>query len=336
MNGANLLQGVNKPISPIALGTAHFTRDQQPLWTDLLDQFADNGGTAIDTGHIYRDSEPIIGDWLATRSDAGRIVICTKGGHGDNILPPDNWRETLETELSESLRRLRIDTIDMYWLHRDNPAVPVGPIVECLNRFASEGRICAFGGSNWTLPRVLEAQTYAAQHRLMGFSAVSNNLSLAVQAEPFYPGLVSCNEAETRWHLETDTPLFAWSSQARGFFTGHFSPLQDLTSDQQADPFLNRMAQVYCTPDNLERLARSEQLAQEKGDCTAMQIALAWLCHHPVSVVPVVGPRNQSELTSCIDALSIELTQAEHRWLNLETDSISQTNGGNVPQNDQT
>ena len=317
MKAKHLLAGVSKPVSELALGTAHFANDQKDLWFDLLDRFAGDGGTTIDTARIYGDSEDIIGEWMGNNRD--RMLICTKGGHGDHILPRENPEKIIETELIESLEHLQTDYIDMYWLHRDNPEVPVGVILECLNEQVSCGRIRAFGGSNWTYNRVAQAEEYASENGLTGFAAVSNNLSLAVQSEPFYPGLVSCDEAGLHWHRETGKPLFAWSSQARGFFTGNYRS-RDLT--QLSDRFLKRMAEVYCTDHNLERLDRAERLAKEKGNRTTVQIALAWLIGCPVDMVPVVGPRNETELASCMEALSIQLTESERRWLNLETESI--------------
>ena len=77
------------------------------------------------------------------------------------------------------------------------------------------------------------------------------------------------------------------------------------------------MLEVYCTPDNFERLRRAEQLGKEKGGRSAVEIALAWLHHQPLRVVPIVGPRTPDELASCVAALSIELTQAQAEWLDL-------------------
>ena len=317
IEGRPLVAGVDRPVSAIALGTAHFQPDSKDLWFGLLDRFVACGGTAIDTAHNYGQGEAIIGSWMDGRADRGNLLICTKGGHGTGILPAEGFCDIIGQELATSLNRLRTDYIDLYWLHRDNPSIPVGPILECLNEHLAAGRIRAFGGSNWTYDRVRQAQEYAGSHGLTGFAAVSNNLSLAVQAEPFYPGLVSVDNAGRHWHTEADIPLFSWSSQARGFFTGTYRPEILERTDTIDDAFTRRMLEVYCTPDNFERLRRAEQLGKEKGGRSAVEIALAWLHHQPLRVVPIVGPRTPDELASCVAALSIELTQAQAEWLNL-------------------
>jgi len=312
-----LVDGIDKPVSAIALGTAHFRADERDGWFDMMDRFVASGGTVIDTAHNYGDSEGMIGLWMAERANRDRVVICTKGAHGTGILPAENFQQTIQDEVMMSLDRLKTGCIDFYWLHRDNPDVPVGPILACLNAHLAAGRIRAFGGSNWTYDRVAQAQAYARAHGLTGFAAVSNNLSLAIQAEPFYPGLVSVDSGGMRWHAETGVPLFSWSSQARGFFTGRYGPEMREQADRIEDGLTRRMVEVYCTDENFERLRRAEQLGREKGGYSAVEIALAWVRHQPISVIPVVGPRTPEELASCVRALSIALTQDEIGWLNL-------------------
>src|SRR5665811_1026415 len=99
-------------------------------------------------------------------------------------------------------------------------------IVEALNEEASAGRIKAFGGSSWTHQRIAEANAYADAHELLPFSVSSPNLALAVPNEPMWTGCVSiAGDADAQaWYQQTRLPIFAWSSQARGFFTGRYAP----------------------------------------------------------------------------------------------------------------
>ncbi|MEZ4634705.1 MAG: aldo/keto reductase [Caldilineaceae bacterium] len=80
---------------------------------------------------------------------------------------------TSPRDLHDSLARLQVDFVDLYLLHRDNPAVPVGPIVEVLNEHHKAGKIGAFGGSNWSPARIAEANAYAAANGLKPFVASS-------------------------------------------------------------------------------------------------------------------------------------------------------------------
>lgn len=160
--------------------------------------------------------------------------------------------------------------------------------------------------------RIEAANDYARQQGLVGFAAVSNNLSLAAPTGPFYPGLLSVDQAGQRWHAQTGIPLFSWSAQAQGFFSGRFHP------HVQDNP---NMVRVYYTEENFERLRRATWLGQKKGGYTATQIALAYLHHLPLPLFPIVGPLTREEVASCVEALQIPLTEWEVKWLNLEIDS---------------
>ena len=310
--------GVDKPVSELALGTAWYSLENKEQWFGLMDDFVAYGGTTIDTGRGYRESEEVIGLWMETRANRDRIVVITKGGlaaDGGAYLPLKGFREKIESELTTSLECLRTESIDLYFLHRDNPSLPVAEIVDCLNAELERGRIHAFGGSNWEPHRVDEANEYADKHGLTGFAAVSNNLSLAVPTGPFYPGLVSTDEAGEHWHTETGIPLFSWSSQARGFFSGRYSPVLRDEADKIEDGFTKRMIEIYCTDENFERLRRAEEIGETKGGTSAVQVALAWVLHRPFTVVPLVGPHTKEELASCAAVLSIELSESEVNWL---------------------
>jgi len=321
LSGKVLIHGIEKPISALALGTAFFTLADKAQWFDLLDRFLALGGTVIDSGRVYGDSEAVLGEWLAARRVREQVVLITKGGHGGSaaILPADNTEQALTEDLLTSLRTLGTDYIDLYLLHRDNPAVPVGLVMEWLNRELEHGRVHAVGASNWEYGRVDAANAYATQHGIQGFAVVSNNLSLAVPTGPFYPRLVSVDRAGERWHSRTGIPLVSWSSQARGFFTGRYAAEVRAQADSITDPYTRRMIEVYCTAANFERLRRASELGVQKGAYSAVQVALAWLLHKPFPLLPVVGPHNGTELESCVNALAIPLNEAECRWLNLES-----------------
>ena len=132
-------------------------------------------------------SERMLGEWVRRRGIREEMVIIDKGAHtraGQKRLTPAD----ITADLHEGLSRLGTDYIDLYLLHRDDPAMGVGPIVEVLNEYLSAGRIRAFGGSNWTAGRIAEANDYAAAHGLVGFAASSPNLSLAVPRQVPWAG----------------------------------------------------------------------------------------------------------------------------------------------------
>ncbi|HEY3417150.1 MAG TPA: aldo/keto reductase, partial [Armatimonadota bacterium] len=151
------IPGVGKPISRIVLGTMIINQRDWEQSVTLLDAAVRHGVTTLDTAHVYAggDSERAIGRWMVERGNRAQMVILSKGAHPN----ADRARVTpfdITADLTDSLTRLKTEYIDIYLLHRDDPSVPVGPIVEVLNEHQRAGRIRAFGGSNWTHQRLQE------------------------------------------------------------------------------------------------------------------------------------------------------------------------------------
>jgi aryl-alcohol dehydrogenase-like predicted oxidoreductase len=242
------------------------------------------------------------------------VVIITKGAHHN----ADRKRVTpfdITADLHDSLARLKMNHIDLYILHRDDPDVPVGPIVEVLNEHCAAGRIGAFGGSNWSYERIAAANEYAAAHGLTPFAASSPQFSLAEMIEPPWDGCVSIGgpsgAAARDYYARTQVALFTWSSLAGGFFSGRFR--RD-NLDQFTTGLDSLCVKSYCYEDNFKRLDRAEQLAQEKG-LTLPEIALAYSRNQPLNLFSLVGCKTPEEFADNIKALDIPLTSAEVRWL---------------------
>ena len=132
------------------------------------------------------------------------------------------------------------------------------------------------------------------------------------------------------WYEKTQMPIFAWSSQARGFFSGRYAPEMagDLAAklphfDEQPMPERDQqnVFRTYFSEANWERYRRAESLAGEKG-CTLQQITLAWVLHQPLDLYALIGPATASELDDCLGALDVTLTEEELAWLNLQKEPI--------------
>ena len=309
------IPGIEKEISRLVLGCMLLSPDEMELSYSMLDEFFAAGGNALDTAYSYGggDSERLMGMWMKKRKNRSKVFLVDKGAHPHAAVPrPRLSPEELAHDIHESLIRLQTDYIDLYLLHRDDPIIPASTIIEHLNQEIGAGRLRAIGASNWELERIQEANEYADKHGLKGFAVSSNNISLAVPMEPMWKGVVSVSEAAWEWHHETQFPLLPWSSQARGFFSGHFTPENRENSE---------MVRVYYNDDNFERLRRATLLSKKKG-CTAIQISLGYVLHQPFPTFPLVGPVKPEELFSCLSALEIQLSPDEMRWLNLEADDI--------------
>ncbi len=298
------IAGVEKDVSRLFMGS--MGPDSIGEASVMYDAFFERGGNAFDTAYIYGGGrcERLLGQWVADHGIREQVIILGKGFH-----PPCRTPECLSRELLESLERMQTDYVDIYMMHRDNPQVPVGELVDVLNGHVQAGRIRAFGGSNWTAERVAAANAYAKEHGLQGFCGVSNNFSLARMVDPVWAGCIASTGAEWREFLtETQLALIPWSSQARGFFTDRAHP------DDRSDA---EMVRCWYSEDNWQRRERAVELAGKRG-VTPINIALAYVLCQPFPTFPIVGPRTLEEVRTCLPALDVELSAEEVAWLNLE------------------
>ena len=315
------IDGMEKKISRILHGTIMLREDDLKGGFELLDGVWALGVNGFDCAYIYGGGqcERVLGRWLEERGLFDEAVILTKGAHHagpkNKVNPVD-----ITADLTASLARCRTDFIDIYVLHRDDPHVEVGPIVEVLNEHKAAGRIGLFGGSNWTVPRIREANEYAYKHNLEAFTVSSPNYSLAEQVKEPWRGCISIsgpsNEADRAWYAEQKMPLFTWSSLAQGFFSGKF------TRDTFEAYKLNlpeSCVYAYCYEQNFKRLDRAGELAREKG-LTVPQIALAFNLNQPLNLFSLIGVFHPDECKANIEALNLKLTQEELDWLDLKRD----------------
>jgi len=297
---------LGRSVSRLGMGSMIFSLERKALVFELLDAFRRHGGNLIDGAEVYGGgkSEVAIGQYMAERNCRADWVILDKGCASVELVTPENIRKAIAGNLS----RLATDYIDIWVSHRDNPAVPVGDLVETLNDERAKGRIRAFGGSNWTAVRIREANEYAAMHGLMGMCLSSPHVCLATAKEPFWQDCTQASDADIAWHAESKIPFFAWSSQGRGFFLDSSGP-----NDPNAD--LRRV--YHGIPENFEKLRRARELAKSQG-VAAVQIALAYVLNLPAPTVALVGPATVAEVDSCVQGSEIRLSQAEMDWLTLK------------------
>jgi len=286
--------------------------------SELLDKVLALGINVFDTAENYGLSEVSLGNWIASRNIRDKVHIITKGCHPyerDRVTPED-----LVADLEQSFVRLQTDHVDTYFLHRDDSKVPVGPLVEILNEYHKAGKIGRFGGSNWTVARIKEANRYADEHGLVPFTVSSPHYGIGVQAEDPYGGSDGCvnisgpgMEKEREYYEVGQMPVFAYSSLGRGFFTGRVKS----DAPEKAAEVLDKFAvKGYCNPDNFERLKRVEEMARSKN-ATVSQIALAWIMNQKMNVFPIVSSNNIDRFTQNCGALEITLTEDECNWLDL-------------------
>jgi aryl-alcohol dehydrogenase-like predicted oxidoreductase len=275
----------------------------------MMDTFAAAGGNFIDSARVYADwlpgghgaSETAIGNWLSGRP-RDKMAIATKGAHPD-LKTMDTARMSkadIAADITESLRCLQTDYIDLYWLHRDDVAKPVADIIGTMEQFVQSGMIHYYGCSNWTTPRIAEALAWAKAGGVKGFVGDQPLWSLARMNDNAIGDktLVQMSPELYELHKRTGLAAFPYSSQAKGFFT-------KFTRD--GERLAGGMKKRFWNDANLARAKMVVSLAKELKVPVAA-IPLAYLTSQPFVTIPIIGPRNVAQLTESLAAADMVLS----------------------------
>ena len=296
------IPGLAKPASAVALGFEDFRTFASGAI--LLDAFWEKGGNIFDTAFIYGGgyTEKLFGQWQKSRGVREEAVLIGKGAHSPLVYP-----DVIGKQLTQSLDRLQTDYVDVYFMHRDNPDVPVGEFVDAMDAEVKAGRIRGpFGGSNWSKERMDEAIAYAERAGKTKPQALSNNFALAEMLDPIWDGCVTASTPEFKqWLIDRQVTNFSWSSQGRGFFT------EAAGRDKRDNEELVR---VWYNEQNFGRRDRAIELARQLGH-SPIHVALAYVLAQPFPSVPLIGPRRLVELEDSLKAFEIQLTPEQVRWL---------------------
>ncbi len=313
------IPGTSLRVSPICYGVMRFnlhTRLEEDL--KLYQRYRACGGNFFDTAHAYAvwlpqgtgASERTLGACLRRFGDRDQVVVLTKGGlpgmAGIYPRPADCMTpQVIAADISESLERLELETIDIYMLHRDDPRHEAGEIIETLNAEIRRGRVRYLGASNWSTARMEEANRYAAEHGLQGFVISSPQWNLGQQNHlsvlpdgSFDQSVVPMSEADVRWHASSGLPVMPWNPTAYGYFAG--------AQNSNALSFDNALSR--------SRRDRARSLAQTQGSSPA-QVALAYLLSRNFPVFPVVGTLDPAHLADALGAAALRLSDDQVAWL---------------------
>lgn len=299
-------------VSSLCCGTVAFgTVIRGQNLRQLYDAYRAAGGNFFDTAHCYAfwirggngASERALGECVRQSGDRKDLVIATKGGHppgGDPYPRPDRYLDpaVVAQDITESLERLGLEQIDLYYLHRDDPRVPVGEIMDGLNAEIRRGRIRYLGASNWLSARIAAANAYAAAHGLAGFIASQPHWNLAQPNQTADPTMLFLNSDEEAWHRTHGLPVVAYSATARGYFASG-----------------GRLAATdYDNPISRGRLQRATELAVQLG-VTPGQVAVAYLLNQPFPAFPILGTTDPQHLADAVQATRLRLTEEQINWL---------------------
>jgi len=254
----------------------------------------------LDTADVYGPykNEELVGRAIKGKRD--KIVLATKFGMVRDPANPaargiDGKPDYVRRSCEASLKRLGVETIDLYYQHRVDPATPIEETVDALAQLVKEGKIRHIGlseASPQTLRRAVKV------HRI---TALQTEYSLWSR-EPEDEILATC--------AELGVGFVAYSPLGRGFLTGQFTRFEDFPEDDYRR-FSPRF-QGENFQKNLDLVHRVEELAKEKG-CKSAQLALAWVLNQNENIVPIPGTKRRKYLEENVAALNVRLSESDLR-----------------------
>jgi len=307
-------------ISALALGTLTFGNETGEADSFAqLDRFLSAGGTLIDTADVYADgrSEQIIGRWLASRADArDLVVIATKGrfpttgdpnGHGLS-------RRHLTEALDASLRRLGVETIDLYQLHGWDPLTPVEETLRFLDDAVQAGKVRYFGLSNFLGYQIQKYVDFADRYGLIRPVTVQPQYNLMARAIEWE--VVPACQAE-------GLGLLPWSPLASGWLTGKYHRNEPPAAGSRLSDQMDQGMRTWNERGHLERnwqvIDAVRKVAEGRGAAMS-QVAIAWVLARPAVRSVILGARTLAQLDDNLAAADLELTGDETRLLEVASD----------------
>jgi aryl-alcohol dehydrogenase-like predicted oxidoreductase len=270
----------------------------------VLDAYVAAGGNFIDTADTYGrhgsggagTSESIIGRWIAARGNREQLVIATKIGMSPDL--PGLSRATIRSGIEGSLRRLGIDTVDLYYAHRDDPDTPLQETLGAFGQLIDEGKIRYAAASNYSAERLEEALRIGADSGMASYVALQPYYNLMERHE--YEGEP---RAVCERHGLACMPYFGL---AQGFLTGkyrHDGPEID-------SPRAAGVRAAYFNERGFAVLDALDEIAAAHATPVAA-VALAWLLAQPTVIAPIASATSAEQLAELVACVDLELSQAE-------------------------
>ncbi|MBQ1500684.1 MAG: aldo/keto reductase [Sphingomonas sp.] len=297
--------GIETP--PLILGGNVFgwTADRAISFA-VLDRFAEAGGALIDTADVYSawvpghrggESEAIIGEWLRTSGKHGKVKVATKvgmlDGEGGSKLAPAR----IAAACDASLKRLGVETIDLYFAHQDDEAVPQEEVLAAFDRLIRAGKIRAIGASNFHAARLKSALDIATRDGLPHYRALQNEYNL-VSRHKFEGELQDLC-------VEYNIGCVPYYGLASGYLTGKYRSEADLGKSVRG----GRMT-AFMQGKGPAVLAAMDEVAAETG-ATLARIALAWVAAQPGVTAPIASATSLAQVEELVGSWDVALSRAQ-------------------------
>ncbi len=268
----------------------------------ILDAFVDAGLNLIDTADVYPawvpgneggESETIIGRWLARSGRRDDVVLATKvakWAHRKGLSPTN-----IQAAAEDSLRRLGVETIDLYFAHEDDPSIPLEDTLGAFARLIEQGKVRAIGASNYSATRLAEALDVSAKHGLPRYEVLQPEYNLVARRD--YEASL---EPLVRREGLGVVPYYALAS---GFLSGKYRSEADLGKSAARGGAVKK----YLHTRGLGVLAALDEVAARHG-ATPAQIALAWLIARPGITAPIASATSVAQVRELAAAARLALS----------------------------
>ncbi|KRA00330.1 alcohol dehydrogenase [Mesorhizobium sp. Root157] len=298
-------------IAPLVFGGNVFgwTADEKTSF-DLLDRFFDAGMNAIDTadsysrwvpGHDGGESETIIGRWMKQRSNRDRIVVITKVGSDMGQGRIDLSPLYIERAVDASLKRLQVETIDLYLSHWADPTVPYAETLGAYQRLVEKGKIRFAGACNLDAGQLKAALDAASHHKLPRYEVLQPAYNLYDRGDFDGPLSDLC--------IANEIGVISYYGLAKGFLSGKYRAESDLGKSTRGGSIRS-----YLNKRGMRVLAALDVVASRHA-ATPAEVALAWVMARPGVTAPIASATSLAQVDSLIKAASLKLTVADKEHL---------------------
>jgi aryl-alcohol dehydrogenase-like predicted oxidoreductase len=297
-------------VSEFCLGTMYFaSRTDKTMSYRLLDQYAEAGGSFLDTANIYArwvpgyvggESETLLGEWMRERNNRQKMFVASKVGFEYPDVERGLKVRQIEEECEKSLKRLGIDTIDLYYAHVDDRNTPMEETLAAFDRLVQAGKVRLIGASNFLAWRLEEARWVSQTNGWAEYCCIQQRYTY-VRPKPgasFEPQLAA-NDDLLGYCQTWGMTMLAYSPLLSGAYTTR----PDRPFDEQ-----------YLGPDTDARVTALKTVAEDIG-VTLNQVVLAWMGQSDPPVIPLVAGSTVEQMQENLGALEVELSAEQMAYL---------------------
>lgn len=289
-------------VSAICLGVMEFgTAISKEKSYEVLDMYYENGGRFLDTANIYAfwieggkggDSENLIGEWMRDRGNRDEMFIATKLGFD---MPGDTGTlkaDAIKSECENSLKRMGIETIDLYYAHRDDRETPLEETLKAFDELVVEGKVRFLGASNFLSWRLEKARNMSRANGWAEYCCLQQRYSyLRLQAGCAFDPQLMITDDLLEYSRTENLPMLAYTPLLGGCY---------VRDDR-------KLPAQYLGVDSDNRLAAARKLASALG-VTTNQVVLAWMMQSDPPIIPVIATGNPDHMRENLAVEDVHLT----------------------------